>query len=144
MASNGRVYRQYDLEGFEVLVGRGDAENDTLTLRLAEPHDFWLHVSGTPGSHVVVRNPARLEALPPRIAELAAQLAVWHSKSRGARGKVAVHLCQASEVSKRRGQPAGEVLLRRFTTVRVYSRPPAEAQDEAADVREDERRRQSS
>ncbi len=124
MASKGRVYRRYEIEGFEVLVGRGDAENDTLTLRVAEPHDFWLHVAGTPGSHVVVRNPAHLAALPPQVAEAAARLAVWHSRSRGARGKVAVHLCQAAEVTKRRGQPAGEVLLRRYDTLRVYSRPP--------------------
>jgi predicted ribosome quality control (RQC) complex YloA/Tae2 family protein len=130
MASSGRVYRQYTIEGFEVLVGRGDAENDALTFRVAEACDFWLHVAGTPGSHVVVRNPARLATLPPSVAELAAQLAVWHSKSRAARGKVAVHLCQAAEVSKRRGQPAGEVLLRRYTTLRVYARPPGEAEGE--------------
>jgi predicted ribosome quality control (RQC) complex YloA/Tae2 family protein len=46
MASKGRPYRMVDIGGFEVLVGRGDNENDVLTFEVAEPHDFWLHVGG--------------------------------------------------------------------------------------------------
>ena len=57
MGSEGRPYRTEHREGFEILVGKGDARNDTLTFGVAEPRDFWLHVSGVPGSHVVVRNP---------------------------------------------------------------------------------------
>jgi len=45
--------------GFEVLVGRGDEDNDHLTFDVAQPDDVWLHVAGgTAGSHVIVRNPA--------------------------------------------------------------------------------------
>ena len=45
------------VEGFEILVGKGDEANDALTFGVGEPRDFWLHVSGAAGSHVVVRNP---------------------------------------------------------------------------------------
>ena len=55
MASKGRGFRVETIEGFEVLVGKGDSDNDRLTFRVGEPHDLWLHVSGTPGSHVIVR-----------------------------------------------------------------------------------------
>jgi predicted ribosome quality control (RQC) complex YloA/Tae2 family protein len=120
MGSKGRGFRTFNLEGFEVLVGKGDADNDALTFRVAEPHDFWLHVSGFSGSHVVVRNPERLEELPREILEKAAALAAWHSKARGSRGKVEVHVCRAADVSKVRGAPVGEVRLRRWDAVRVY------------------------
>jgi predicted ribosome quality control (RQC) complex YloA/Tae2 family protein len=106
--------------GFEVLVGKGDADNDALTFRVAEPHDFWLHVAGPAGSHVVVRNPERLGALPRDVLEKAAALAAWHSKARGSRGKVEVHVCRVADVGKARGAPAGEVRLRRWESVRVY------------------------
>ena len=57
MASKGRPYRTIDVEGWEVLVGRSD-EAMTTYLCCAHPLDAWLHVAGgTPGSHVVVRNP---------------------------------------------------------------------------------------
>ena len=61
MSSRGRRYRTITVNGFEVLVGRGDAENDELTFRVADPHDLWLHVSGPAGSHVIVRNPEKLD-----------------------------------------------------------------------------------
>ncbi|MEJ7730537.1 MAG: hypothetical protein WKG00_15115 [Polyangiaceae bacterium] len=60
MGSKGKPYRTIRLDGWEVLVGRGDEDNDYLTFQVGEPHDLWLHVAGgTPGSHVVVRNPDR-------------------------------------------------------------------------------------
>ena len=123
MASKGKPYRTTIVEGHEVLVGRGDAENDELTFTLAEPEDFWLHVAGgVAGSHVVVRNPEKLAALPAPVLERAAQLAVWHSKARG-RARVEVHVCRVADVVKRRGAPPGEVELRRWERVRVR-RPP--------------------
>jgi predicted ribosome quality control (RQC) complex YloA/Tae2 family protein len=117
--SKGRPYRTLHVEGFEVLVGRGDEENDVLTFEVAAPEDFWLHVAGgVPGSHVVVRNPENLDALPDPVVDAAAGLAVRHSKARGRR-RVEVHLCRVSDVAKLRGAPAGEVVLRRWERVRV-------------------------
>jgi predicted ribosome quality control (RQC) complex YloA/Tae2 family protein len=124
MASQGKSFRTLRVEGFEVLVGKGDAQNDGLTFRVAEPQDFWLHVAGCAGSHVVVRNPDRLEALPKTVEERAAALAAWHSKARGARGKVEVHVCRVADVSKPRGFAPGEVRLRTWRSLRVYARPP--------------------
>jgi predicted ribosome quality control (RQC) complex YloA/Tae2 family protein len=124
MSSKGRPYRSVTIDGFEVLVGRGDEENDTLTFEVAAPEDFWLHVGrGTPGSHVVVRNPEKLDTLPPEVVRQAAGLAVWHSKARGAR-RAEVHLCRVADVGRRRGAPPGEVILRRWTRVRVSGPPP--------------------
>jgi predicted ribosome quality control (RQC) complex YloA/Tae2 family protein len=126
----GRPFRQFDLEGFEVLVGKSNADNDTLTLRVAEPRDFWLHVAGYAGSHVVVRNPDGLSALPKGVLEGAAALAAWHSKAREAGGKIEVHVCRASDVSKPRGFAPGKVQLKRWDSVRVYARDGNETKEQ--------------
>ncbi len=122
MASKGRPYRTFVVDGFEVLVGRGDAENDHLTFDVAEPNDLWLHVGGgTPGSHVVVRNPDDVD-IPRPVIERAASIAAWYSKARAARS-VDVHYCKARDVSKPRGAPAGLVQLARYKSIRVTPAP---------------------
>jgi predicted ribosome quality control (RQC) complex YloA/Tae2 family protein len=118
VASKGRRYRTVVVEGYEVLIGKGDAENDELTFGVATPEDFWLHVAGVAGSHVVVRNPERIAALPPTVVERAAELAAWYSKARAAR-RVDVHLCRVADVVKPLGAPPGEVDLRRWMRVRL-------------------------
>jgi predicted ribosome quality control (RQC) complex YloA/Tae2 family protein len=110
------------VEGFEVLIGKGDEENDRLTFDVAEPDDIWLHVGVGAGSHVVIRNPENLDVLPKDVVRRAAELAAWHSKARDA-GRIDVHVCRVADVTKRRGAPAGEVMLRRWDRVRVYPRP---------------------
>ncbi|WP_437297964.1 NFACT RNA binding domain-containing protein [Sorangium sp. So ce426] len=123
MGSKGRPYRTLTIDGFEVLVGRGDEDNDALTFEIAEPHDLWLHVAGgTPGSHVIVRNPERVE-VPREVVERAAAAAAWYSKARSA-AKVEVHVCRAADVSKPRGAPAGLVQLARWKSVRVRPEIP--------------------
>jgi predicted ribosome quality control (RQC) complex YloA/Tae2 family protein len=128
MGSKGRPYRTVDVDGWEVLVGRGDADNDHLTFHVAAPHDAWLHVGGgTPGSHVIVRNPGKGE-IPRAVLERAAQLAAWYSKARGA-PRVEVHVCRTSDVSKPRGAPTGLVELARYKSLKVKPEPPAGATD---------------
>ena len=103
-------------DGMIVLVGRTARDNDVLSLKLAAPRDFWFHVAGESGSHVVVRNPDKLDALPRETKRFAAALAAGYSKARRG-GKVAVHMARAGDVSTSRGLAPGKVHLRRFTTV---------------------------
>lgn len=119
-AGSDRSYRSELVDGWEVLVGKGARDNDTLTFRVAAPTDLWLHAAGYAGSHVVVRNPDGVE-VPREVVRRAAELAVFHSKARAARGKIDVHVCRASEVRKERGAPAGQVRIARWDTIRVYS-----------------------
>ncbi len=110
-------------DGLTILVGRTAADNDILTFKLGSPRDFWLHVAGASGSHVLVRNPEGLGALPRVTKRLAAALAARYSKAR-AGGRTAVHLATCADVSKPRGLPPGKVTLGRFSTVHAS---PAEA-----------------
>jgi predicted ribosome quality control (RQC) complex YloA/Tae2 family protein len=133
VGSSGRGFRCVEFEGFEILVGKGDEENDRLTFGVAEPRDLWLHVSGPAGSHVIVRNPENIPPndIPRAVIERAAELAAWHSKARGARGKVEVHVCRVGDVRKPKGFAPGQVLLKRWDAVKVYPKgfdePPADA-----------------
>ncbi len=102
----------------EVLVGRTAQDNDALTFQIAFPRDFWLHVAGSPGSHVIVRNPGGLARLPRETLRFAALLAARHSKARSA-GQVSVHVAQVKDVSKPIGAPRGQVSLKRYRSVRV-------------------------
>ena len=119
MSSKGKPYRLVVVDGFEVLIGKGDSENDVLTFDVAEPRDLWMHVGGgVAGSHVVVRVPEDDVDVPRAVIERAAALSAWYSKARNAR-RVDVHVCRVADVSKRRGAPAGEVHLRNWKVVRV-------------------------
>ena len=103
-------------DGMTVLVGRTARDNDVLSLKLAAPADFWFHVAGESGSHVVVRNPDKLDTLPRETKRFAAALAAGYSKARRG-GKVTVHMARAGDVTKPRGLAPGKVHLRRFASI---------------------------
>jgi len=109
---------QYWIDGrWEVLAGRTDADNDRLSLKIARANDWWFHVSGQPGSHVILRVPPGDE--PSRdVLKQAAAIAAWHSKAR-AGGVVAVSGTLARFVKKPRGAKPGTVSIRRETCFKV-------------------------
>lgn len=113
--SGVRRYRSTD--GYEILVGRTDRDNDNLTLRVAKSYDLWFHAADYPGSHVVLRNLQRKE-VPPRAITEAAQLAAKFSSAR-ANAKVAVNYCEKKFVTKPKGFAPGQVRLASFKTVIV-------------------------
>ncbi|HJW31886.1 MAG TPA: NFACT RNA binding domain-containing protein [Holophagaceae bacterium] len=118
----GKAFRSVMIDGFEVLIGKGDAENDQLTFKVADNLDLWLHVASHPGSHVVIRNPDKLSELPREVVERAAELAAFHSKAKDG-GKVEVHVARIADISKPKGFAPGKVILKKWTGVRVYPKP---------------------
>src|SRR5215510_5572317 len=77
----GRL-RTYTLPGgWQVLVGRTGADNDFLSFQVARPDDWWLHMRGMPGSHVILQGPPDTD--PGReTLHRAAAIAAYHSKAR--------------------------------------------------------------
>jgi predicted ribosome quality control (RQC) complex YloA/Tae2 family protein len=111
-------YWKYDLpDGYEVLAGKTDADNDMLSLGLAAPGDLWFHVRGLPGSHVILRHP---ESRKPdnTVIRQAASIAAWHSKARNA-GTVPVCYTEARHVGKPRSAKPGSVTVKREKIVKV-------------------------
>ncbi len=115
----GKAFRSVMVDGWEVIIGKGDADNDTLTFKVATGLDFWLHVASVPGSHVIIRNPDKISEPPREVLERAAQLAAFFSKARDG-GKVEVHWCRVADVSKPRGFAPGKVMLKTYKSLRVY------------------------
>ena len=120
----GRAFRTHERNGWKILVGKGAKDNDRLTFEIADRDDLWLHVSGWSGSHVILRVPDGSDEPPRDVVDFDAKLAAWHSKARGARGKVEVHICRAGDVRKPPGFAAGEVRLARFRVVKIYATNP--------------------
>jgi predicted ribosome quality control (RQC) complex YloA/Tae2 family protein len=109
---------EYELpDGWRVLVGRSDADNELLSLRLAKADDWWFHVRGMPGSHVVLRARHGIDATR-EVLKRAAAIAAYHSKARTA-GVVPVSCTRAREVSKPRGAPVGTVEIRGESVLKV-------------------------
>lgn len=80
--------------GFAAFAGKSAEGNDRVTFRMGKGRDFWFHAADYPGCHVVVRNPARLSALPPDVEREAAAYAARHSGAPpGSRVEVLVAFC---------------------------------------------------
>ena len=101
-------------DGYEILVGRSNVQNDELTHKLARRTDLWLHAQKIHGSHVIIRTDG-LEPPEATIAE-AASLAAWYSQGREA-GKIPVDITQVRFVRKPSGAMPGAVLYTDYTTL---------------------------
>ena len=114
----GLKLHRYEIDdGWEILAGRTDSDNEYLSIKLARPREWWFHLKGAPGSHVLLRHPDDLEPDKEQL-EVAASVAAWHSKARKA-GRVAVHAARAGDVSKSRGDPVGTVRVKKEKVIKV-------------------------
>ncbi len=113
-----KVKRFISSDGLEILVGQDDASNDKLTFKVGKANDIWMHVSGVPGSHVILCS-GELKNKPDKtnLSE-AASLAAWFSKMRNG-GKVTVNYCFVKDVSKPRGAKPGTVTIRNSQKISV-------------------------
>jgi predicted ribosome quality control (RQC) complex YloA/Tae2 family protein len=117
---------QYQLPGgWVVMAGRTDADNDRLSLHVAGPNDWWFHVRGMPGSHVILQVPQGSEA-PREAVKLAASIAAYHSRARAA-GVVAVSVTRARFVTKPRGAKPGTVTIRKEIVLKVRPALPEDS-----------------
>ncbi len=105
-------------DGYEILVGRNNRQNDTLTLKTARALDIWLHVKNIAGSHVIVRTADNGKPLTQRTLFEAAQLAAYHSKGRNG-SQVPVDYVPAKFVKKPAGAKPGMVIFTNNKTMFV-------------------------
>jgi predicted ribosome quality control (RQC) complex YloA/Tae2 family protein len=106
--------------GWQVLVGRTDADNEVLSFRVARLDDWWFYVRDVPGSHVILQGPPGADPDRQTLARAAA-IAAYHSKARDA-GVVPVSGTRVRDVSKPRGAKTGTVQIR---NERVFKVRPA-------------------
>lgn len=103
-------------DGFTVLVGKNNRQNDRLTMKLANNNDIWFHVKNIPGSHTILVTEGRTPT--PRAMEEAAMLAAGHSRARNS-AQVPVDYTQVRNVSKPQGAKPGMVIYVNYKTIFV-------------------------
>lgn len=101
-------------EGFQLLVGKNNKQNDYLTLKLARDEDIWLHTKDIPGAHVIIRTGGK--KVPAVTLEEAASLAAFFSKGRES-ANVPVDYTLKKYVHKPRGSKPGMVIYERQRTI---------------------------
>ena len=115
-------FREFETkDGFKILVGRNNRQNDLLTLKTANKNDLWLHTKDIPGSHTVIITEGR-EVSEEAILE-AAQIAAWFSKAKDS-SQVPVDFTLIRRVSKPQGAKPGKVIYTDQTTVYVTPKLP--------------------
>jgi len=115
-----RLFRS--LAGVAILVGRGAADNDALTVRVARGNDLWLHARGVDGAHVVARLPKGQGPDQETLLD-AAHLAAHFSDARGA-PDVDVAWTRARHVRKARGSAPGAVAYSQDRTLLLRLEAP--------------------
>ncbi len=95
-------------DGFTILCGRNNLQNDKLTMKTAKKHDMWFHVQSLAGSHVIVITDGR--EIPDRTYEEAFHIAAYNSKARDA-SLVAVDYTQIKNIKKPNGAKPGMVIF---------------------------------
>lgn len=107
-------------DGYKVLVGRNNIQNDKLSLKTAAKLDMWLHTKDFPGSHVIIESKDG-EVSDDAIVE-AAIIAAVNSTAREA-AKVPVNYTQAKNLKKPTGAKPGKVIYHVYNTVYVSPDP---------------------
>ncbi len=103
-------------DGFRILVGRNNVQNDRLTLKTAHGSDLWFHTKHIPGSHVIVLTEG--QEPPARTLEQAAVLAALHSKAADS-AQVPVDYTAVRHVKKPAGAKPGMVIYETNQTAYV-------------------------
>ncbi|MBC7342742.1 MAG: NFACT family protein [Clostridia bacterium] len=108
-------------DGFLILVGKNNLQNEHVTFKISQPQDLWLHARGIPGAHVIIRSQGK--PVPPQTLMQAAQIAAYYSQSRQAE-KVEVDYTEARYIRKPKGLRPGLVTYSNEKTILVKPELP--------------------
>ena len=103
-------------DGYEILVGRNNKQNDKLTLKDSDKTDIWLHTQKITGSHTVIS--CKGETPPDRTIEEACIIAAYHSSAKNS-SNVPVDYTEIRYVKKPNGAKPGMVIFTNYHTVYV-------------------------
>lgn len=115
-------YRIYGTQGFKILVGRNNIQNDRLTKRLSQ-EDIWLHTQKYHSSHAAVIADGR--QIPEEVILTAAELCAYYSEARE-RDKVPVDFTKKKYVKKPPKSNLGFVIYTDHNTLLVKPNPHPE------------------
>lgn len=108
----------FNIDNFDVYVGKNNKENDWLTFTFANKNDIWLHTKDIQGSHVILKNSGQNVSDDTLVK--CAKLAVEHSKAKFS-SNVPVDYCKVQYVKKTNGAKPGMVIFTNNKTISVTS-----------------------
>ena len=108
----------FNIDNFDVYVGKNNKENDWLTFTFANKNDIWLHTKDIQGSHVILKNSGQNVSDDTLVK--CAKLAVEHSKAKFS-SNVPVDYCKVQYVKKPNGAKPGMVIFTNNKTISVTS-----------------------
>ena len=108
--------REFTVDGYTVLVGKNNKQNDYLTTKIADKDDIWFHTKDIHGSHVILRHPK--QNMPIDTLEKCAKLAAYYSKAKLSTN-VPVDYCPVKFVKKPNGSKPGMVIYTNNKTLYV-------------------------
>jgi len=103
-------------DGYEILVGKNNRQNDMLTMKTASSGDTWMHARNIPGSHVIIKKGPG--SIPETTLLEAASIAAYHSKARMS-SNVPVDYTSVKNVKKPPGAKPGMVIYENYKTIFV-------------------------
>lgn len=109
---------KYTVDGYTVLVGRNNKENDYLSLKFANKNDIWFHTKDFHGSHTILKIDANLPYPSNDILTKVAKIAALHSKAKNS-SNVPVDFCEVKYVKKTSGSRPGMVIYSNNKTLNV-------------------------
>ena len=110
---------KYTIDGYTLLVGRNNQENDYLTLKYAKKTDLWFHTKDIHGSHAILQlNLSNNRFLSNTILVKCAEIVAYHSKAKNS-SNVPVDFCEVKYVKKVNGAKPGMVIYRNQQTLYV-------------------------
>lgn len=114
--ADDRYLRFLSSDGFEIIVGRNNRQNDQITFKKAMGRDIWFHARNIPGSHTLLVTDGKTP--PDTSLTEAALLAAWYSKAQGS-AQIPVDYTEARRVKKPQGAKPGFVNYFEFKTAFV-------------------------
>lgn len=108
-------------DDFHIYVGRNNYQNDELTFKFANGGDWWFHIKGAAGSHVVLKTEGR--EVPDKVFEQAAALAAYYSSAKD-QNKAEVDYLERKNVKKPSGARPGFVVY--YTNYSMAVKPSDE------------------
>ena len=111
---------KYNIDGYTVLVGRNNKENDYLSLKIANKNDIWFHTKDFHGSHTILRIDNNLPYPSDEILIKVAKLAAFHSKAKNS-SNVPVDFCEVKFVKKPSGSRPGMVIYSNNKTLNIFT-----------------------
>lgn len=108
-------YGTINFNGYEILYGRTNLENDNLTHKVAARDDMWLHAKDIPGGHVIIRN---LGDFPEEVILKGAEIAAYFSKAVPGE-KITIDYTLRKNLKKPKGAKPGFVIYHVFESILV-------------------------